>query len=152
MGSTNILGFTLLCSNTTGWLRRSSKGCIIICKEIDEAIRFINEYSPEHLEIMTKNAWDIGDQINSAGLVLIGNYTPVSASDYCLGTDHVLPTRGFSKVYSGVSVLDFVKRFNIVECSREGLLHVKEKINVLAKSEGMINHGLAVEARFKDDR
>jgi len=81
---------------------------------------------------------------------LIDKYTPVSASDYCLGTVHILPTEGFGHVYSGLSVFDFVKRYNVVECSKEGLLKARSHVKALAESEGLVNHALAVEARFKD--
>ena len=80
-----------------------------------------------------------------------GADTPVAASDYCLGTIHVLPTGGFSHIYSGLSVLDFVKRFCIVECSRGKLREIRDNVRILAESEGLINHSLAVEGRFSDE-
>jgi histidinol dehydrogenase len=128
----------------------AKKGCIVVCKDMREAIGFVNEFAPEHLEILASNSWSIAEQIESAGLVLVGNYTPVAASDYCLGTVHVLPTEGFSHVHSGLSVLDFVKRFNIVECSKQGLIKIRNPARVMAEAEGLLNHALAVEGRFKD--
>lgn len=129
----------------------SKNGLVLVCEDIEKTVWFVNEFAPEHLEVMTENAWSIAEEITSAGLVLIGKYTPVSASDYSLGTIHVLPTGGFSHVYSGLSVLDFVKRFSIVECSEEGLLKVRQNVKVLAESEGLMNHALAVEGRFKNE-
>ena len=81
----------------------------------------------------------------------MGSNTPVAASDYCLGTVHVLPTGGFSHVYSGLSVLDFVKRFYIAECSKMRLQELRSDLKVLAETEGLINHYLAVEGRFSDE-
>jgi histidinol dehydrogenase len=129
----------------------SKKGLILVSKDLNEAVEFINQFAPEHLEIMTKKPLSIAEKITSVGLILTGPYTPVAASDYCFGTNHVLPTEGFSKVYSGLSVLDFVKRFNIVECSREGLRKIKEASIKIAESEGLFNHALAVKGRFKDE-
>ncbi|RJS74615.1 histidinol dehydrogenase [Candidatus Bathyarchaeota archaeon] len=126
----------------------SRNGFILVCKNMKEAVLFVNKFGPEHLEIMAKDARRIAGQVTSAGLVLVGRWTPVAASDYGLGTVHVLPTQGFSHVYSGLSVLDFIKRFSIVECSEEGLLKAKDTVKVLANSEGLLNHGLAVEGRF----
>ena len=128
----------------------SKNGCFIVCKDIREAVGFVNEFAPEHLEVPSADGWEITEKVRSAGLVLVGGYTPVAASDYCLGTDHVLPTEGFSQVYSGLSVFDFVKRFNVVECSRQGLLKARRAAKVMAESEGLVNHALAVEGRFKD--
>jgi len=129
----------------------SRNGLILVCRSLKEAIRIVNRFAPEHLEIMSKDAWNIAEKITSAGLILVGTDTPVAASDYCLGTIHVLPTGGFSHVYSGLSVLDFVKRFCIVECSRERLRELRDNVRILAESEGLINHSLAVEGRFSDE-
>ncbi|MEM2110301.1 MAG: histidinol dehydrogenase [Candidatus Bathyarchaeia archaeon] len=125
-------------------------GLVLKSNNVEEAVAFINEFAPEHLEIRTENAKDIAQKITSAGLILLGEYTPVSASDYCLGTNHVLPTGGFSRIFSGLSVLDFIKRVNVVECSKEGLLMIKNSIRTLAESEGLMNHTLAAEGRFQE--
>jgi histidinol dehydrogenase len=79
----------------------------------------------------------------------MGSYSPVSLSDYCSGTNHVLPTSGFSHTYSGLSVLDFVKRIGVLECSREGLLKVESTVKILAQAENLPNHYAAIEGRFK---
>jgi len=129
----------------------SRNGLILICRSLEEAVEIVNRFAPEHLEIMTKDAWSIAEKITSAGLILVGVDTPVAASDYCLGTIHVLPTGGFSHVYSGLSVLDFVKRFCIVECSRGKLREIRDAVKALAESEGLMNHSLAVEGRFSDE-
>ena len=128
----------------------SRNGLILVLRSLEECVSFVNEFAPEHLEIMMDNPLEVAEKINAAGLVLLGSYTPASASDYCLGVNHVLPTGGFGRTYSGLSVLDFVKRLNIVKCSREGLSKVREAVKVLAEAEGLPNHALSVEARFKD--
>ena len=131
--------------------RNLSRSCqVLVCKDMREAISFVNDFAPEHLEVMTRDHWSISEEMTSAGLILMGKYTPVSASDYCLGTVHILPTEGFCHIYSGLSVFDFVKRFNVVECSKEGLLKARSHVKTLAESEGLANHALAVEARFRD--
>jgi histidinol dehydrogenase len=126
----------------------SRHGFIVICKNLDEAVDFTNKFAPEHLEIITEDAIDISEKITSAGLILIGPYSPVSASDYCIGTNHVLPTSGFGHVFSGLSVIDFVKRVNRVEGSKKGLYELMDNIKVLAEAEGLPNHFLAVKGRF----
>jgi len=128
-------------------LRRN--GFIILCQTMDEAIELANTFAPEHLEIITENPGGVAEKVTSAGLVLMGPSTPVAASDYCLGTNHVLPTSGFSHTLSGLSVLDFIRRVNFVECSSEGLLRLRANVRVLAETEGLPNHSLAVEGRFK---
>ena len=126
-------------------------GLVLVCRSLEEAVRIANEFAPEHLEVMTEDPWNISEKITSAGLILVGSNTPVAASDYCLGTVHVLPTGGFSHVYSGLSVLDFVKRFYIAECSKMRLQELQSDLKVLAETEGLINHYLAVEERFSDE-
>ena len=126
-------------------------GLVLVCRSLEEAVRIANEFAPEHLEVVTEDPWNISEKITSAGLILVGSNTPVAASDYCLGTVHVLPTGGFSHVYSGLSVLDFVKRFYIAECSKMRLQELRSDLKALAETEGLINHYLAVEGRFSDE-
>jgi histidinol dehydrogenase len=126
----------------------SNYGFIIICKTVDEMIELANTFASEHVEIVTRKPTDVADKLVSAGLILIGSYSPVSLSDYCSGTNHVLPTSGFSHTYSGLSVFDFVKRIGVVECSREGLLKVENTVKILARAENLPNHYAAIEGRF----
>ena len=127
----------------------SRHGFIIICETMSEMIEFVNTFAPEHLEVITRKPAEVAEKIVSAGLVLIGPYAPVSASDYCIGTNHVLPTSGFGHILSGLSVLDFVKRVNFVKCSKEGLLRLRNSIRVLAEAENLPSHFRAVEGRFE---
>jgi histidinol dehydrogenase len=123
-------------------------GFIIICKSIDEMVGLANQFAPEHLEVMTANAKDIADKV-TAGLILVGPFSPVALSDYGSGINHVLPTGGFAQSFSGLSALDFMRRVSIVESTKQGLEKVKESIRVMAEAENLPNHYKAIEARFE---
>jgi histidinol dehydrogenase len=123
-------------------------GFIIVCKSIDEAVCLVNQFAPEHLEVMTANAKELAEKL-TAGLILIGPYSPVALSDYGSGTNHVLPTGGFAQSFSGLSALDFMRRVSIVESSRTGLERVKDSIKVMAEAENLPNHYKAIQARFE---
>ena len=125
-------------------------GFIALCKNEDDAISFTNELAPEHLEIISENPDRIAARINSAGVVLLGKNSPSSASDYCLGSNHVLPTVEFGKSKSSLSVLDFVKLVNHITVTKTGLRSVQKYIKELAFAEGLPNHYFAVEERFKN--
>ncbi len=126
----------------------SSNGFIALCTDLNEAIAFINDFAPEHLEIVV-NEWEyVAERILNAGLILIGNYAPTAASDYYIGVNHVLPTGGYAKVYSGLSSLDFIKRVYIVSGSIEGLKASLSTIRILAASENLPNHFLSVKYRL----
>jgi histidinol dehydrogenase len=124
-------------------------GFIIICKDMAEAVELANVFAPEHVEIMTRNPDKIAEKIMSAGLILVGSYSPVALSDYASGTNHVLPTGGFGHAFSGLSALDFTRRVSIVESSEEGLQAVRDHVKVMTKAENLPNHYKAVEARFE---
>jgi histidinol dehydrogenase len=127
----------------------STYGFIITCENTGEMVSLANVFAPEHLEIMTRNPKEIADKITSAGLILVGQYSPVALSDYGSGTNHVLPTGGFGHAFSGLSVLDFTRRVNIVESSKEGLAKLRNHVKVLTEAERLPNHYKAVEARFE---
>jgi histidinol dehydrogenase len=124
-------------------------GFVALCKDESTSTEFINEVAPEHLEIIANNAKSISNKITSAGLVLIGKYTPSSASDYCLGSNHVLPTLGFGKSRASLSVLDFVRIVNIVQATKLGLEKVESAIKQISTAEGLTNHYEAVKERLK---
>ena len=124
-------------------------GFIITCKDLAEAVELANVFSSEHLEIMTWNAEKIAEQITSAGLILVGSYTPVALSDYASGTNHVLPTGGFGYAFSGLSTLDFARRVSVVESSKEGLQSIRNRVKVMTDAENLPNHYKAVEARLQ---
>jgi histidinol dehydrogenase len=124
-----------------------NNGFIVICRNESSCIEFVNEFAPEHLEIICKYANAIAKKIDSAGLVLIGQYAPSSASDYSLGSNHVLPTLGFGKSRASLSVLDFVKIVNKVKVNKSGLAKVDRSIREITSAEGLLNHYEAVKAR-----
>jgi len=123
-------------------------GFIIICRSIDEAINLVNQFAPEHLEVLTVKPSELAEKL-TAGLILLGPYSPVALSDYGSGTNHVLPTGGFAQSFSGLSALDFMRRVSIVESSRTALEGVKDSIKVMTEAENLPNYYNAIEARFK---
>jgi histidinol dehydrogenase len=124
-------------------------GFLLYAEDMDILVRFVNALAPEHVQVMTQHPRKVARRIVSAGLVLIGPHTPTSASDYVLGTNHVLPTGGTAAASSGLAVLDFLKRVTYVECTRRTLLRFREPIHVLATAEGLPNHYRAVEERVR---
>jgi len=114
------------------------------------ALELINEYGPEHFIICVENSDLYVNGIINAGSVFIGNYTPESAGDYASGTNHTLPTNGFSKAYSGVNLDSFNKSITFQKISKEGLLNIGETIELMAEAEGLQAHKNAVSIRLKD--
>jgi histidinol dehydrogenase len=121
---------------------------IVTCTSMDEAVELTNEFAAEHLEVMTKDAKALSERL-VAGLILLGPYSPVPLSDYASGTNHVLPTGGFAKSFSGLSAIDYMRRVSIAECSREGLEKVRGQVKVLTDTENLPNHSKAINARFE---
>ncbi|MBU3822252.1 histidinol dehydrogenase [Flavobacteriaceae bacterium XHP0103] len=123
----------------------------LIYVDTDEmALDMINEYGPEHFIICTKNEDFYVNGIANAGSVFIGNYTPESAGDYASGTNHTLPTNGFSKAYSGVNLDSFMKSMTFQKISEEGLKNIGNAIELMAEAEGLQAHKNAVSIRLKD--
>jgi len=114
------------------------------------ALNLINEYGPEHFIVCTKDNNYYIDNIENAGSVFIGNYTPESAGDYASGTNHTLPTNGFSKSYSGVNLDAFTKSITFQEISKKGLQNIGNAIEIMAAAEGLDAHKNAVTLRLKD--
>ena len=127
----------------------SKNGFIAICKNQDEVINFANKIAPEHMELMVKNPKTLSKRITGPGLVLIGNNTPSSVSDYLLGTNHILPTSGFGRTRGGLSVLDFLKLQTVVEAKKSTLSEISDNLKVLTDAEGLPNHYKALERRLK---
>jgi len=126
----------------------SKNGFIVVCKNENEMIRLANEIAPEHMELMVKNAKTISKKITGAGLLLIGKNTPSSASDYLLGTNHILPTNGFGRTRGGLSVLDFLKLQTVIESKKSGLRKISKSLKVLTDAEDLPNHYKAVKRRL----
>ncbi|MDO6596746.1 histidinol dehydrogenase [Oceanihabitans sp. 2_MG-2023] len=122
----------------------------ILLEEAEDALDFVNEYAAEHLIIATKNNSFFVDNITNAGSVFIGNYTPESAGDYASGTNHTLPTNGFSKAYSGVNLDSFLKSITFQKITKRGLLNIGNTIELMAEAEGLDAHKNAVSIRLKD--
>ena len=114
------------------------------------ALELINDYGPEHFIICSKNEDLYINGITNAGSVFIGDFTPESAGDYASGTNHTLPTNGFSKAYSGVNLDSFLKSMTFQKISKEGLLNLGESIELMAEAEGLQAHKNAVSIRLKD--
>lgn len=123
---------------------------MILVKDLNEAVELSNFYAPEHLILQTKNAEELAEQITNAGSVFMGHYTPESAGDYASGTNHTLPTNGFAKAYSGVSLDSFVKKITFQKITKEGLQNLGNTIEIMAEHEELIAHKNAVSIRLKD--
>jgi len=121
----------------------------IVIKDLKEAIDLVNEYAAEHLIISCKNANDIAEKIKNAGSVFIGNYSPESVGDYASGTNHTLPTNGFAKAFSGVSIDSFVKKITYQKLSQPGLNAIAQTVIAMAEAEGLDAHANAVKLRIK---
>jgi histidinol dehydrogenase len=119
-------------------------------QDIETAIDISNNYAPEHLIVSLENPRLYLDSIESAGSIFLGYWSPESAGDYCSGTNHVLPTAGYAKSLSGVSVESFTKSVSIQELTKSGLKQLSETISLLARVEGLEAHAKAVEVRLSD--
>lgn len=122
---------------------------LILTKDLAQAVEVSNEYGPEHLIIQTENAQQLFTELRNAGSIFVGAYTPESAGDYASGTNHVLPTYGYSKVISSLSLADFSRRFTVQEISREGLNNLAQCICELTDAEGLDGHKRAVTIRLE---
>jgi histidinol dehydrogenase len=126
----------------------SKNGFIAVCKNQNEVIELANKIAPEHMELMVKNAKSLSKKITGAGLLLIGKNTPSAASDYLLGTNHILPTNGFGRTRGGLSVLDFLKLQTVVESKKSRLRDISDSLKTLTDAEDLPNHYKAVKRRL----
>lgn len=122
---------------------------LMLVKDMDEAIALTNEYAPEHLIIETKNYMEQAEQIVNAGSVFLGSLSPESAGDYASGTNHTLPTNGYAKAYSGVSLDSFIRKITFQEITSEGIQNIGPAIEVMAANEKLGAHKKAVTVRLK---
>ncbi len=125
-------------------------GLIAIAGSIEDAIEFSNEYAPEHLIIMTKEPEVVLKDIRNAGSIFLGELTPVSAGDYGSGTNHVLPTSGCARMYSGLSAESFIKKPTVQKLSDKGVLNLKDMVTTLAEYEGLYAHAESFKKRVVD--
>ena len=122
---------------------------LILVRDMDEAIALTNEYAPEHLIIETKDYMELAERIVNAGSVFLGSLTPESAGDYASGTNHTLPTNGYAKAYSGVSLDSFIRKITFQEINGEGIQNIGPAIEVMAANEQLGAHKNAVTVRLK---
>lgn len=128
------------------------KSRALLFKSLNEAMAFSNLYAPEHLILCCKNAAEMAGKVINAGSVFIGNYSPESAGDYASGTNHTLPTSGFARTLSGISVESFIKYISFQKISRTGLEELAETIETMAEAEQLTGHKNAVTIRLKKKR
>jgi len=121
---------------------------LILLKDLDEAMEFANEYAPEHLILQTENPEQLAEKVVNAGSVFIGAYSPESAGDYASGTNHTLPTNGYARNYSGVSVDSFVKKITFQALSASGLENIGPAVERMAAEEKLQAHRNAVRVRL----
>lgn len=121
---------------------------VLIADSLDQCIDFSNKFAPEHLEIMVEDSDFVLGRIKNAGSIFIGNYAPVPVGDYASGTNHVLPTAGYAKIYSGLNINHFLKYSSIQKISKSGLESLKETVIALAEEEGLKAHADSIRARF----
>lgn len=122
---------------------------LILVKDMEEAVELTNLYAPEHLIIETKDYAEIAEKITNAGSVFLGNFSPESAGDYASGTNHTLPTNGYAKAYSGVSLDSFIRKITFQEITSEGMKTIGPAIEVMAANESLNAHKNAVTVRLK---
>ncbi len=125
----------------------SNYGGVLLTASLEESIQFVNDYAPEHLEVQTAEPFVTLQQIRNAGEILLGHYTPIPTANYCLGLNAILPTGGFARSFSSVSVWDFLKRSGIGYLSREGYERLQGTTTTLADYEGFPAHALAIRKR-----
>ena len=132
-----------------GWIETNftTYGGVILTNSLEESIDFVNDYAPEHMEVMTEKPFDVLPLIKNAGEILLGEYTPVTLCNFVLGPNAILPTGGFAKTYSSVSVMDFLKRSSVGYASKEGFENVRNHAYRFATVEGFETHALAVKER-----
>jgi histidinol dehydrogenase len=121
----------------------------ILVRTSEEGIALLNEYAPEHLIIACENEDVLADKVINAGSVFLGNYSCESAGDYASGTNHTLPTNGYAKAYSGVSLDSFVKKVTYQKLTKEGIQTIGRTIELMAEAEGLDAHKNAVSIRLK---
>ena len=127
-------------------------GYILVADSIDEAIEVANDIASEHLEIVTKDLFNVMTKIKNAGAIFLGEYSSEPLGDYFAGPNHVLPTNGTAKFFSPLSVDDFIKKSSIISYSREALELIHNDIETFAKAEHLTAHANSIHVRFEGDK
>ena len=121
----------------------------IVCKDIQQAVEVSNRYAPEHLIVQTNDPRSLQPLLKNAGSIFLGAWTPESVGDYASGTNHVLPTYGYTKTYSSLGLADFIKRYTVQELTQQGLQNLAPAVTALAAAEGLTAHKRAVTIRME---
>jgi histidinol dehydrogenase len=127
-----------------------STGGVVLAETPDQAVEFVNGFAPEHLQILTRNPYEIMEKIKYAGEVLLGRFTPGTLANYSIGPNAILPTSGFARTASALSVRDFTRRMSYSMVSEEGFKTLAPRTLTLARYEGFAAHARALEHRLKD--
>lgn len=120
----------------------------VVLASVNDAMDLLNEYGPEHLILSVRDAAQVSKMVVNAGSVFIGNYSPESAGDYASGTNHTLPTNGYAKAYSGVSLDSFVKKITFQQLTETGIRNIGATVTTMARAEGLDAHASAVTIRL----
>jgi histidinol dehydrogenase len=127
----------------------NNHSAVLVVQDLAEAIGFVNLYAPEHLQVLTSEPFEVLPRIRHAGSIFLGPYAPVPVGDYASGTNHVLPTGQCARMFSGLSVDDFIKKPTFQHLTRDGLQSLKDAVILLAEAEGLPLHARAVAERFR---
>ena len=126
-------------------------GYILLAEDMNQAIETANEIASEHLEILTRNPFDVMTKIRNAGAIFLGEYASEPLGDYFAGPNHILPTNGTAKFFSPVNVDDFIKKSSIISYSKEALQQIHKEIELFAESEGLTAHANSIKVRFDEE-
>ena len=126
-----------------------SHSVAIVCKDLQQAVQISNRYAPEHLIVQTNDPRALQPKLRNAGSIFLGAWTPESVGDYASGTNHVLPTYGYTRTYSSLGLADFSKRYTVQELSKQGLRNLAPTVTCLADAEGLTAHKRAVTIRIE---
>ena len=121
---------------------------VVLLKSMEEGLDLANAYAPEHLILACEECERVSERVINAGSVFLGNYSPEAAGDYASGTNHTLPTNGYARAYSGVSVDSFIKNITYQKLSRDGLKNISEAVIAMAEAEGLQAHANAIKVRL----
>ncbi|WEU39923.1 MAG: histidinol dehydrogenase [Candidatus Odinarchaeum yellowstonii] len=149
-----VLKSRIPCSDRREIIERAldSNSLFIQVANMGEALSFINDFAPEHLELMVKDPFKLIPNIRNSGAIFLGEMSPVALGDLIAGSNHILPTGGYAKTYSGLSVNDFLKSIDLVYATKEGLKGVSDALSKIAESEKLLEHKKSVDVRLKDER
>jgi histidinol dehydrogenase len=129
-----------------------SFGALVLARDADEAVACANQLAPEHLHIATRWPEELANQVDNAGAIFLGHYTPVALGDYVAGPSHVLPTGGTARFSSGLSANDFLRRSSVLSFTQEGLQQMAADVRLLAEKEGLTAHAASVDLRLKTSK